>query len=172
MIGRVEEVLGQKQYVETIPEALGRTVSGRIVSAHRDRHLLFRTGQYAVYLFLLVTLIAALAGQEAWQDLYAHPAVASLLNFIFAAFYSLFSPGGLAALGSYALINLFFGLWFYRRYRALTERKTDEIISSFVKDVAILWRETRGRIAAALKEYDRTLGVRARSLEALKPDVK
>ena len=172
MIGQVEEVLRQQQHGETLPETLGRTVSSRIVSAHRDRHLLFRTGQYAVYIFLLITLIAALAGKEAWQGLYANPAASSLLNFVFTAFYSLFSPGGLAALGSYALINLFFGLWFYRRYRALTERKTDEITDSLVKDVVILWQEALGRTAAALKEYDRTLGVRARSLEALKPDAQ
>ncbi|MBN2398055.1 MAG: 50S ribosome-binding GTPase [Deltaproteobacteria bacterium] len=172
MIGQVEEVLQQQQQKETLPETLGRTVSGRIDSAHRDRHRLFRTGQYAVYFFLLITLIAALAGKEAWQDFYAHPTAASLMNFAFTAFYTLFSPGGLAALGSYTLINLFFGLWFYRRYRALRERKMDAIINSFVKDVGILWQETLDRITAALKEYDRTLGLKARSLKGLKPDPK
>ena len=170
MIGEVEKVLRQKQNMETIPESLGRTVSGRIDSAHRDRHPLFRTSQYAVYFFLLMALIAALAGEEAWQGLYANPAPASLMNFVFTAFYTLFSPGGLAALGSYALINLFFGLLFYRRYRALTERKTDEILNSVVKDVGSLWHKVVDRFVTALKEHDRTLGVTARSLKTLKHD--
>lgn len=150
-----------------LDETIEREVAGRLESARRGSHLMFRTGQYLVYLFLLATLMFALAGKESWQDLYANRSLPSLLNFIFTAFYNLFSPAGLAALGSYALINLFTGLWFYRRYRVLMERKTNEAINSFVKSVGDLWQEAADYIASALEEYDRSLGITTRSLRGL-----
>ncbi len=168
MVGQVEEMLRPQQNAPTLREKLERQVGSLIASSRRARHLPFRASQYIVYLFLLVTLIVALAGKEAWQDLFANPALAPLLNFMFTAFYNLFSPSGLAALGSYALINLFFGLWFYRRYRSLMERKTDGIIASFVENVGDLWQAIVDNITATLKKYDYSLGVTARSLRELK----
>jgi len=168
MVGQVEEMLRPQQHTPALQENLERQVGSRLASSRRARHLPFRASQYIVYLFLLTTLIVALAGKEAWQDLFANSALAPLLNFIFTAFYNLFSPAGLAALGSYALINLFFGLWFYRRYRSLMERKTDGIIDSFVKNVGALWQEVVDNITATLKEYDYSLGITARSLRELK----
>ncbi|TFG93473.1 MAG: hypothetical protein E4H15_01245 [Syntrophobacterales bacterium] len=168
MVGQVEEMLRPQQNTPALQEKLERQVGSLIASSRRARHLPFRASQYIVYLFLLVTLIVALAGKEAWQDLFANRSLAPLLNFIFTAFYNLFSPSGLAALGSYALINLFFGLWFYRRYRSLMERKTDGIIASFVENVGDLWQEVVDNITATLKKYDYSLGITARSLRALK----
>ncbi len=168
MVGQVEEMLRPQQHTAALQEKLERQVGSRLLSSRRARHLPFRASQYAVYLFLLATLIVALAGKEAWQDLFANPALATVLNFIFTAFYNLFSPIGLAALGSYALINLFLGLWFYRRYLSLIERKTDEIIDSFVENVGGLWQEVVDSITATLKEYDYSMGLTARSLRELK----
>ena len=165
---QIDQRVNPEGHMARLDETIEREVAGRLESARRGSHLMFRTGQYLVYLFLLATLMFALAGKEAWQDLYANRSLPSLLNFIFTAFYNLFSPVGLAALGSYALINLFAGLWFYRRYRVLMERKTNEAINSFVKSVGDLWQEVADHIASALEEYDRSLGITARSLRELK----
>ncbi|MDI6616189.1 MAG: hypothetical protein QME27_05700, partial [Syntrophaceae bacterium] len=54
-----------------------------------------------------------------------------------------------------------------RRYRVLMERKTNEAINSFVKSVGDLWQEVADYIASALEEYDRSLGITARSLRGL-----
>ncbi|MBN2539838.1 MAG: 50S ribosome-binding GTPase [Deltaproteobacteria bacterium] len=168
MAGQVEDVLKPEHHMKIFEEKLEQQVNSRLISFQSARHVLFRTGQYIVYLFLLFGLIVALAGKTAWQGLFENPTLAHTLNFILTAFYNLFSPAGLAALGSYALINLLLGFWFYRRYRSLIERKTDKIINSFVENVGELWQEVVDHINAALKEYDRTLGMTARSLRKLK----
>jgi hypothetical protein len=167
MTEQIDQRVNPEGHMTRLDEKIEREVAGRFASARRGSHLMFRTGQYLVYLFLLATLMFALAGKESWQDLYANRSLPSLLNFTFTAFYTLFSPAGLAALGSYALINLFAGFWFYRRYRVLMERKTNETINSFVKSVGDLWQEVADHIASALEEYDRSLGVTARSLRGL-----
>ena len=168
MTEQVDQRVNPERYMARLEEKIEGEVARRFASARRGSHLIFRSGQYLVYLFLLATLIFALAGKESWQDLYANRSLPSLLNFTFTAFYNLFSPAGLAALGSYALINLFAGLWFYRRYQAVIERKTNEIINSFVRDLGDLWEEVADHIASALEEYDRSLGMTARSLRELK----
>ncbi len=167
MTEQIDQRVNPEGYMTRLDEKIEREVAGRFASARRGSHLMFRTSQYLVYLFLLATLMFALAGKEAWQDLYANRSLPSLLNFTFTAFYNLFSPAGLAALGSYALMNLFAGLWFYRRYRVLIERKTTEAINSFVKSVGDLWQEVADHIASALEEYDRSLEMTARSLRGL-----
>ncbi len=168
MAEQVEDMLKPERLTEIFEEKLEDYVNSRLISFHKARHVLFRTSQYCAYLFLLCGLIVALAGKPAWQDLFAHPSVAHMLNFIFTAFYNLFSPAGLAALGSYALMNLLFGFWFYRRYRSLIEGKTNEIVNSFVEKVGELWHEVIGHITAELKKYDHRLEQTVRSLRELK----
>ncbi|HOO90280.1 MAG TPA: 50S ribosome-binding GTPase [Syntrophales bacterium] len=168
MAGRVEDILKPEYRTRIFEEKLDKQANSRLTSSHSDRHILFQTGQYIVYLFLLSGLIVALAGKTAWQDLFANPSLNHMLNFIFTAFFNLFSPAGLAALGSYALINLLFGFWFYRRYRRLVERKTSRIIKSFVENTGRQWRESIGHTSAALKEYDQALVATAQSLRELK----
>ncbi len=167
MAGQVRDILQSEYCTEIFEEKLERDTGDRLVSFHETGHAMFRAGQGIAYLFLLLALITALAGKGAWQSLFADPSLAQLLNFIITAFYNLFSPAGLAALGSYTLMNLLFGFWFYRRYLGLIERTTDEIIEAFVENVGALWRETVNHIAAALQEYDRMLEVTACSLRKL-----
>ncbi len=167
MAGQVADILKPEHYTKNFEEKLEQYVNNQLISFHKARHFLFRTSQYIVYLFVLFGLIVALAGKTAWQGLFENPSLAHMLNFILTAFYNLFSPAGLAALGSYALINLLLGFWFYRRYRNLIERKIDEIIKSFVENVGELWQEVISHTTATLKEYDRALGMTARALSEL-----
>ena len=168
MAEQVEDILKADHYTKIFEEKLEQYANSRFISFHKARHVLFRIGQYIAYLFVLFGLIVALAGKNAWQGLIENPSLAHVLNFIVTAFYNLFSPAGLAALGSYALINLLIGFWFYRRYRNIIGKKADEIIDSFVENMGVLWQEVADRTIAALKEYDHSLGMTARSLRGLK----
>jgi len=167
MAGQVEAVLDPEHHGKIVEERLEEYVRRRLAASQAARHLSFRSGQYGAYLLPLCGLIIALAGKAAWQGLFAYPSVTETLDFMATVFYNLFSPAGLAALGSYALLNLLLGFWFYRRYRRLIERKTDAIVRSFLQDAGESWQETMRRITAELKEYDQRLEETARSLRKL-----
>jgi hypothetical protein len=77
----------------------------------------FKAFQGLSYLLLFVLFLFAVAGEQAWQGVLDQPGVSAVLRFLSSLIHTLFSSKGLAALGSYALVNLFLGFWFYRRYR-------------------------------------------------------
>jgi len=76
----------------------------------------FRLNQYLVYGLLTLCLLAALMGERAWHEFFNNPGFVGFFGLFVAGIETLFSPRGLAALLSYALIGLFFSIRFYRGY--------------------------------------------------------
>lgn len=126
---------------------------------NRDRPLygVYRGIQYITYLLITLLLTFSLAGENAWKELYASPGIASAFNFIITAVFSAFSPRGLAALGSFALINIFVGYRFYREYRRIVEKRTEQLLLSFTNDLEVLWKEELERMYEKLAALGREL---------------
>jgi GTP-binding protein EngB required for normal cell division len=98
-------------------ERFFQAVTQHIVDSPMPTMWGFKAFQGLSYLLLFVLFLFAVAGEQAWQGVLDQPGVSAVLRFLSSLIHTLFSSKGLAALGSYALVNLFLGFWFYRRYR-------------------------------------------------------
>jgi len=167
-MNRLEEMLNEKHDMENMDEKLRKMFQTCLTSSKATSHLAFRGLQYVSYLFLFIFLLFALAGEGAWQKLFEYPGWSSLLNFLLTAIFSLFSPAGLAALGSYALINVFFGYRFYVRHKKLLEKRTDKLFDSFKKELAAFWEEKVGQVINKLTKLDEEVEANVLAISKLK----
>jgi GTP-binding protein EngB required for normal cell division len=118
----------------------------------------FKAMQWLTYLVLFVLFLFAIGG-DAWLKLFEHPSPANAAGLVVSAVRTLFSSHGLAALLSYALLNLFFGIRFFSRYRAILRRSTEKLRKSIQKILLEVWEaETKdlmegiGGLLAEIKE--------------------
>ncbi len=113
----------------------------------------FKSLQFMAYFLLLCFFLFAVGGQSAWLNAFNTPGISSIISLFVSAIHTLFSTKGLAAMGSYALINLFFAFRFYRRYQKLlnrTSRKTTLSIKAGLKKV---WEKELDDILERLNEF-------------------
>lgn len=127
----------------------------------------FRALQYASYLLLLALLILGMSGETAWRLLFEQPSWHGLLGWASTVIRTLFSPNGLAALGSYALLQVFLGFRFHGRYKKLLQRHAQKFIESLKLELGRVWEEERNILIARLGEYAQRIEGRSASLAAL-----
>ena len=167
-MNRLEEILGEKDAGKDTDEKIKNIFQRCLTSSRTSSNLIFRGLQYAAYLFLFFLLLFALAGEGAWQKLFEHPGWPSIFNFLVAAIYTLFSLAGLAALGSYALINIFLGYRFYVRYKKLLEKRTVRLLDSFKKELVAFWEEKLDRTINSLTKFDEEVRINMSAISELK----
>jgi hypothetical protein len=56
-----------------------------------------------------------------------------------AGVYNLFSPNGLAALGSYTVLQVFFAFQFLSRHKKLLQRQNQKFIDSLTEELGTMW---------------------------------
>ncbi|MBN2687609.1 MAG: 50S ribosome-binding GTPase [Deltaproteobacteria bacterium] len=127
--------------MEQVEETIITSGMASFSEGNRHRYALYRGAQYAVYLLIACLLVFSLAGEAAWRDLYNNPGMATALNFIATAVVSAFTPRGLAALGSFALINVFIGYRFHSRYVKIVEKRANRLLRSFANGLEMIWKE-------------------------------
>jgi len=81
---------------------------------------------------------------------------------------TLFSLVGLAALGSYVLINIFLGYRFHVRYKKLLEKRTVRLLDSFKNELVAFWDEKLARIINDLAKFDKEVGINISAISGLK----
>ena len=150
----LEDIAGAANNGEDLNEKLMYLFNVRLASSRNSSHYAFRAIQHVTYFFILFILLISLAGEEAWQRFFEYPGWANGFNFLITAMYALFTPRGLAALGSYALINSFFGYRFYIRYNKLLGKSADHLIDSLKKELEMLWEEELDRIQNGLVGFE------------------
>ena len=101
---------------------------------------LFRAWQRVVYLVLFVFLLFAIGG-DAWQRVFASPGPGNILALLATGVQNLFSGTGLAALGSYALLNLILAFRFYARYRKSLRRATRRLAEEMNRALIKVWEQ-------------------------------
>ncbi|HIJ19411.1 MAG TPA: hypothetical protein HPP58_00035 [Deltaproteobacteria bacterium] len=111
----VRERINLEDAFQQVGQTLSTTVEG--FDGHKHSGLWgFRLNQYLVYGLLTVCLLAALTGERAWHGFFNNPGFGGFFGLLVAGIEALFSPRGLAAILSYALIGLIFAIRFYRGY--------------------------------------------------------
>jgi hypothetical protein len=127
----------------------------------------FRLAQYLVYLVLFLALVLALGGESAWRDFLRSVSLSGFGGLVSATIHNLFSPHGLAALGSYLIVNLFFGLHSYRRAKKLLQRYSQKFIESLKFELGKIWERELESIIDQLNDYARKLHAQMSAIQGL-----
>ncbi|MEJ2724125.1 MAG: 50S ribosome-binding GTPase [Deltaproteobacteria bacterium] len=134
---RLRETLDVEKRFDYLGERFFHAVTQHVVDPPLPPMWGFMAFQGFSYLLLFALFLFALAGEQAWQGLFNQPGGASILRLFLSLIQTLFSTKGLAALGSYALVNLLLGFWFYRSYRRRILRWAEKRIADLR---AALWK--------------------------------
>jgi len=149
---QLEENLNVSNIMEDLKDHFTRYAAAWITDPVQPRLWGHKALQTITYLLILIFFLFAIGGQEAWQRLLDSPGISSAIGLIAAGVETLFSSKGLAALGSFALLNLFFAFRFYRRYKKHSEAAARKSMKSLQAELTKIWEE---KIDAVLRDTNR-----------------
>lgn len=167
MIKRFNEVFDVGKKWEDLAERLRTFLEMRFVNREPLSFRGFRVTQYVIYLLIFLFFLLGLAGDIAWRNLSHGFHSVGLIEIFFVATQRLFSPPGLAALGSYAVLNLFFGFRFYNRYKKLLQQRSQQIIESLKTEAGKIWEEELDGIIKHLTRYRHELNAQMSTISVL-----
>jgi len=169
---KLRQILDISRSFEELGERFFSVVALRVAAPPLPAFWGFRIRQFGVYLLLLAFFLLAIGGQTAWQEVLESPGGANILRLLFSSVHNLFSAKGLAALISYALLNLFFALRFYRRYRKLLHKTTDKVLTALKLDLEKTWEEMLGGILKGLDRFRTDIQRQISALSVIKHSKK
>jgi hypothetical protein len=149
---KLKERLNTKRNLEDLGVSFHDAVATHADESAPFRFWGFRLFQWFVYLAVFVLFLFAVGGEKAWQDVLNHPGPTQVIGLILSMIHNLFDTKGLAALGSYALINLFLGFRFYRRYRQVLQKGAQKKEQSLKQALSRLWEESLDALIGDLRE--------------------
>ena len=156
---RLRQHLDTAKNLEDLKEGLSNVVALCLSETSSPPLRGFRARQLFTYLVLLALLLLAMGGEPAWRRILGDPGSSSILGLLLSGIDTLFSPKGLAALGSYALLNLFFAFHFYRRYKRLLNRTVQKTTDSLKAGLVKVWEEKFNALLEDLRQF--RAGIRA-----------
>jgi len=133
---------GVSKVFEDLMERFSHTVQLRLAEPDGPAFRGFKVAQSLTYALFLALFLIAVGGETAWQGVIESPGPTSLFRLIISWVHNLFSTKGLAALGSFALINLFLAIRFYRSYRRRLRRAARKLMESLKSALERIWQET------------------------------
>lgn len=139
----------------------------RLLDQRSSKTAGFRFLQLGIYTALFALFLMAMAGDVSWRDFIRSPGVGPLLDLAIGILLSLFSPKGIAALGSYLILLALVALRFYRRYKKSLQHHTQKFIESLKQGLGRMWEEELQSVIRGLNERRRELEARAREITSL-----
>jgi len=140
-VEKAKRTINVERRFELLGENFLSAVTLHIVEPPLPAFRLFKAFQWACYLVLLAVLLIAVGGEKAWLNVLEAFGVASGLQLLLSIINTLFSGKGLAALGSYVLLNLFMAFRFYRRYGVLLNRSSQKALAALGKSLSKAWSD-------------------------------
>ena len=119
--------------------------------------VMFRCRQYLAYSALIAVFLVVEGGEGLWMRLVQHPSLRTLMTVILSIFNSLFSPSGLAALGTLAVLLMLLAARFLRRYKKLLQQQNQKIIDSLKKEAGSHWEDLIRQVIEALTRFQSEL---------------
>jgi small GTP-binding protein len=156
---------------ETRFDALGERFFNAVVSfVARPAPALtgFKLYQTLVYALLFAFFLLAVGGQSAWVEFIGDPGAKKALQLLITMIHTIFSTRGLAALGSYALLNLFLGFRFYRRYRGLLQKAAQKTLEALRLALSRIWEESLDEVVHDLEGLKSEMASRLEVLSSLR----
>lgn len=149
----IRDLLDTKRQMTALKTRLSEYVSLRIAGHVSPSFRLFKFFQFGVYGLLFAFFLFALGGQSAWLKVLDEPGLPSAIRLVLVMVTSLFSAKGLAALGSYALLNLFAAFRFYRSYCRRLEKRSDAAVRGLKEGLSSIWENELDEIVAQLRAF-------------------
>ena len=171
-IAEVESLLDVQEEWEVLSERWRGYLEMRIKTDVSSSFKRFIAIQFVTYFFLFLIFLLALSGEAVWKQLLVEPDWSDLLYVALAAVYTLFSPTGLAALGTYILLNLFLGFRFYGRYKKLLQHRTQRVIESCKTQMSRIWEDELDRLVERLKRFGEQVMAQLSELSELRSPAK
>ncbi|MFZ7113392.1 MAG: GTPase [Desulfatiglandales bacterium] len=100
----------------------------------------FKALQWLAYLTLFLFLLFAVGG-DGWHGMFHDPGIGSVVSLLVTGIQNLFSGKGLAALGSYALLNLILAFRFFGRYRKKLRRSVERLSEEIKTALFGIWEK-------------------------------
>lgn len=113
----------------------------------------FKFFQFLIYFILFCFFLFAVGGRPAWLEVVDTPGISSVVRLVLTIVTALFSTKGLAALGSFILLNLFLGFRFYRRYRNRLEKRSRRMVSGLKTGLLKVWEDELDQILEQLRLF-------------------
>jgi len=149
---RLETALDLPKRVGDLEERLSQAVMVRLTTSSSLSAWGFKARQYLTYLLLLAALLFAIGAESSWREVLADPGPRSVLGLFLSAIHTVFSGQGIAALASYALLNLLVAFRFHARYRRLLHKQVEKTIEALTTTLLQIWSETLDGIEATVQE--------------------
>lgn len=165
---QTKKTVNLEKRFESLGESFLNAVTLYVVEPPLPAFRLFKLRQGALYAALLAVLLIALGGERAWLHVFEAPGPSSVLQLVISIVSTLFSGQGLAALGSYVLLNLFLALRFYRRYGALLDRFSKKALDALRKALAASWGDCLNGILDDLRKMREKTRERAATIREIK----
>lgn len=164
---RLREILDVGPSSEALGEQFSGLLSIRIPNLSFPLLWRFKALQFITYALLMAFFFLAVGAEAAWRGVLESPGAANIFGLLLSVIHALFSPKGLAALGSYVLLNLFFAFRFYGSYKRRLRRVTQKAITSLSKSLATIWEEKLDSILSDLSQFRDELNLRISSISEL-----
>jgi len=167
---RLKETLDVNRRFEDLGEGFFKSAAAYAEEKRRSHLWGFRFSQWLVYGLILAAFLFSTGGQDAWRSLFLAPSVETVMNLVLSIIGTLFSAKGLAALGSFLIINLCTGFIFYRRYRNILFRNTQKNIGRLKESLVRVWMDSIETILEDLANFREQLLTRSADLARLQKD--
>jgi GTPase Era involved in 16S rRNA processing len=167
---QLQEILNIPRSLEGLGKRFSHIVAARVANPSLPSHWGFRIWQLFIYGLLLAIFLLAIGGETAWRNLLKDPGGTSVFQLFLSAAHTLFSSKGLAALVSYALLNLFVAFRFYGRYRRLLLRSAQTAVDSLKGDLEEVWEEALNVILKDLNQFKGDIQSHISAISVLRED--
>ncbi|PKN67524.1 MAG: hypothetical protein CVU57_02130 [Deltaproteobacteria bacterium HGW-Deltaproteobacteria-15] len=139
LLERMETILNVSARVEAFEKGLARSLAVQGQTLPSPSFRWFRIVQHSTYAALFLVFLVAIGGRESWEGIIASPDWRTALRLLVSWINTLFSGQGLAALGSYMLLNFYVGFRFYRRHRRKVESVAVNAVKHGIKGLLETW---------------------------------
>jgi GTP-binding protein EngB required for normal cell division len=155
------QAMGLQEAWEQFSVRVRNAVESRLLVPAEPRHswpiVLFRCRQYLAYAALVAVFLVVEGGEGLWVRLVQQPSLRTLVTVVLSIFNSLFSPSGLAALASLAVLLLLLAARFLRRYKKLLQQQNQKIIDSLKKEAGSYWEDLIRQVIENLTRFQHDL---------------
>ncbi len=149
---RLQAVLDIEERLKNLELRLVRVVDTGMVVSTAPGFLGFRFVQHVTYFALVAFLLIAIGGAAAWRQLVMDFGLRNAFLLLLAMIDAIFSAKGLAALSSFALLNLFVAFRFYRRYRKRMRRRRERQLAALETALNAVWQDELDKLLDDLNE--------------------
>ncbi len=152
---------------QQLVQRLRETVANFLKNYHDPSYRGFRAVQSVSYLVLMGCLLVALSGDAGLAGLFEHPSWYGLAGVAVGLIQTLFSPKGVAALGSFLILQILLGFRFYRRYQRIRQRHAWKLVESLKLILNQVWEEELTALITELTASAQQVEERIAALRAL-----